>query len=193
MSFYELNEKAPAEFKAAALGLANPFLRSELHTHQIEAPKGIAPTALAFAAEVPDSTESPLHRGVGRLVFVHDPSQYETWGSNFRAIAYAKSPAETDLGKEDDSANYFWELLIRALRSHSAKITAEAGTITKMSSIGMGSISTEKASTEIEIRASWSPTDNDLAPHFAAWQDLVAAMAGFAIEGEAVIPISKIS
>jgi hypothetical protein len=62
-----------------------------------------------------------------------------------------------------------------------------------MSSVGMGSISTEKASTEIEIRASWSPTDNDLAPHFAAWQDLVAAMAGFAIEGEAVIPISKIS
>ena len=193
MAFYELSDKAPIEFQVAARPLAQPFLRSELDTKQIEAPVGIAPFALAFAAQVPDTTETPLHRGIGRIVFVHDPDQAETWGSNMRVIAYVKSPAELDLGKEDDSANYYWELLNRALNNHSAKFTAEAGTITKMSSTGMGSIASDKPSTEIELRASWTPLDGNLEPHLAAWQDLIAAMAGFAIEGETVIPLSQIS
>ncbi|MFM8926682.1 MAG: DUF3000 family protein [Rhodoluna sp.] len=193
MTFFELNDKAPAEFKVAAAPLATPYTRSELDTTQIASPHGIGPFSLAFSAQVPDSTETPLNRGVGRIVFVHDPEQADVWGANMRVIAYAKSPAELDLGKEDDSANYYWELLSRALANHSAKYTAEAGTITKMSSTGMGSIATDKPSTEIELRASWTPLDGNLQPHLAAWQDLVAAMAGFALEGESVIPLSQIS
>ncbi|NDC47857.1 MAG: DUF3000 family protein [Micrococcales bacterium] len=191
MSFYELSDAAPAEFLLAAASLAKPYIRSELKTEQITAPDGIADWSIAFATEVPDSTETASHRGVGRLVFLHDPKHFDIWGSNMRIIAYAKSPLESEMEREEDSANYYWETLMRALAKHGAKFVSEAGTITKMSSTGMGSLAKEQSLTEIELRASWSPSEASLGSHFGAWQDLVASMAGFSIEGEAVIPLSK--
>lgn len=186
-----MQEELPAEFQLALKGLAEPYRRSELSTHQIASPKDIAPAAIAFSSEVTDTTEAANHRGVGRIVFLHDSAQTETWGSRMRVIAYVKSPLETEMEMEEDSASYFWDILNRALAKHNAKATHEAGTITKMSSTGMGALATEQRKTEIELRASWSPLGADLSPHFAAWQDLIAAMAGFAIEGDSVAKISK--
>lgn len=191
MTEFEAQENLPAEFKLAIQDLAAAYTRTELATHQIASPNGIAPAAIAFAAEVPDTTETASNRGVGRIVFLHDPSQLETWGSRMRVIAYVKSPLEAEMELEEDSANYYWDILKRSLSKHGAVSTHDAGTITKMSSTGMGALATERRKTEIEIRASWSPLGTTLAPHFAAWQDLVAAMAGFAIEGDSVVKISK--
>lgn len=186
MSFYKLDPEAPAQFAAAALSLNEPFLREELATSQIPAPHQIAPWALAFAAQAPNPAETPLNRGVGRIVFLYDPEQYETWGSNMRVIAYGKSPLENDLGIEEDVAHYWWGKLIQALRLHGAVYSHEAGTVTKMTSTGMGSLSNDPNASEVELRASWSPQQDELGPHFAAWQDLIAAMAGYGMDGEGV-------
>jgi len=186
MTFYALDQDAPAQFAAAALSLANPALRPELNTSQIPAPAQIAPWALAFAAQAPNPADTPMNRGVGRIVFLHDPKQFETWGSNMRVIAYGKSPLENDIGIEDDTAHYWWSELMRALKLNGAKFINEAGTITKMSSTGMGSLANDPNSTEVEIRASWSLVEDDLGPHLAAWQDLIASMAGFGMDGEGV-------
>jgi len=191
MSFYELEADVPAEFATAALGLAEPFFRGEIKTTQIPAPKGIAPTALAFAAEVPNKADTADNRGVGRIVFIHDPEQFAIWGSNFRVIAYGKSPVETDTHRDEDPAFYYWNLLIRALEKHNVKYLNEAGTVTKMTSTGMGSLSNEAAHSEVELRASWSPTEADFGNHFAAWQDLIATMAGNMLEGEDVTPLAR--
>jgi hypothetical protein len=191
MSFYELEPDAPAEFAEAAKGLSDPFLRGEVKTSQIPAPKGIAPHALAFAAEVPNKADTATNRGVGRIVFIHDPEQFLVWGSNFRVIAYGKSPVETDTHRDEDPANYYWQLLIRALAKHNVKYLNEAGTVTKMTSTGMGSLSTEAAASEVELRASWSPTTGEFEKHFAAWQDLIATMAGNLLEGEDVAPLAR--
>jgi hypothetical protein len=186
MSFYALDSDAPAQFAAAALSLTEPALRSELETSQIPAPDRIAPWALAFAAQAPNPADTPMNRGVGRVVFLHDPEQFDVWGSNMRVIAYGKSPLENDMGVEEDVAHYWWSELMRALNTHGATFTNEAGTVTKMSSTGMGSLANDPNSSEVEIRASWSPTDDDLGKHFAAWQDIIAAMAGFGMDGEGV-------
>lgn len=191
MANFETQEDLPAEFQLALKDLIDPYTRPELSTHQIASPNGIAPAAVAYSADVPDNTEAASNRGVGRIVFLHDPAQFETWGSKMRVIAYVKSPLEAEMELEEDSASYYWDILKRALEKHGAISTHEAGTITKMSSTGMGALATEQRKTEIELRASWSPLDTSLAPHFAAWQDLVAAMAGFAIEGDSVVKISK--
>ena len=191
MTFYELEPGAPAEFAAAAIGLAEPFLRGEVETTQIPAPKGIAPHALAFAAEVPNKADTASNRGVGRIVFIHDPEQFATWGSNFRVIAYGKSPVETDTHRDEDPAHYYWNLLIRALEKHDVSYLNEAGTVTKMTSTGMGSLSNEAPASEVELRASWSPTESDFSKHFAAWQDLIATMAGNLLEGEDVTPLAR--
>jgi hypothetical protein len=186
MSFYALDSDAPAQFAAAALSLTEPALRSELETSQIPAPDRIAPWALAFAAQAPNPADTPMNRGVGRIVFLHHPEQFDVWGSNMRVIAYGKSPLENDMGVEEDVAHYWWSELMRALNTHGATFTNEAGTVTKMSSTGMGSLANDPNSSEVEIRASWSPTDDDLGKHFAAWQDIIASMAGFGMDGEGV-------
>ena len=186
MSFYKLDSEAPAQFAAAALSLAEPFLREELTTSQIPAPAQIAPWALAFAAQAPNPADTPMNRGVGRIVFLHDPTQFDAWGSNMRVIAYGKSPLENDLGIEEDVAHFWWARLEQALRMHGAQYSHEAGTVTKMTSTGMGTLSNDPNSSEVEIRASWSPQSDELGPHLAAWQDLIAAMAGYGMDGEGV-------
>lgn len=186
MSFYKLDPKAPAQFAAASLSLADPFLRQELNTAQIPAPDQIAPWALAFAAQAPNPADTPMNRGVGRIVFLYDPEQYETWGSNMRVIAYGKSPLENDLGIEEDVAHFWWGKLMQALRMHGAQFSHEAGTVTKMTSTGMGSLANDPNASEVEMRASWSPQQDELGPHLAAWQDLIAAMAGYGMDGEGV-------
>jgi hypothetical protein len=191
MSFYKLDPSAPAQFSAAALSLSEPLLRAELITSQIPAPEKIAPWALAFAAQAPNPADTPMNRGVGRIVFLHDPEQFDTWGSNMRVIAYGKSPLESDLGIEEDVAHFWWEELIRALKNHGVQYSHEAGTVTKMTSTGMGSLANDPTASEVEIRASWSPQQDDLGPHLAAWQDLIAAMAGFGIDGEGVTRLTN--
>lgn len=191
MSFYELEADVPAEFALAALSLESPFLRGEVETTQIPSPKGIAPTALAFAAEVPNKADTATSRGVGRIVFIHDPDQFAVWGSNFRVIAYGKSPVETDTHRDEDPAHYYWNLLIRALEKHHVSYSNEAGTVTKMTSTGMGSLGNEAAASEVELRASWSPTEANFGDHFAAWQDLIATMAGNLLEGEDIAPLAR--
>ena len=186
-----MQEGLPTEFQLALQGLTEPYLRQELNSHQISSPEGIGDFAAAFASHVPNTAEAASNRGVGRIVFVYDPAQQETWGSKMRVIAYVKSPLENEMEKEEDSANYYWGLLERSLKKHGSKCTHEAGTITKMASTGMGALATDQTKTEIELRASWSPLEADLSSHFAAWQDLVAAMAGFALESESVVKISK--
>jgi len=191
MSTFDMPDNIPSEFATAAIGLANPKLRTELDTQQIDAPEKIAPFALAFATQVPNRAETPMNRGVGRIVFIYDESQFETWGSNMRVIAYAKSPYENEMALEDDYANFCWGLLTRSLTNNEVSFSHEAGTVTKMTATGMGSLSDEKVGSEVELRASWSPTDKDLAKHFAAWQDLVAGLAGFSVEGESIIQLKK--
>ena len=190
MSFYTLDQEAPAQFAAAALSLAQPWLREELTTSQIPAPERIAPWALAFAAQAPNPADTPMNRGVGRIVFLFDPEQFETWGSNMRVIAYGKSPLESDLGIEEDVSHFWWAKLMQALRAHGAKFSHEAGTVTKMTSTGMGSLANDPTASEVEMRASWSPLHDDLGPHLAAWQDLIAAMAGYGMDGEGVTRLS---
>ncbi|NCA07161.1 MAG: DUF3000 family protein [Micrococcales bacterium] len=191
MSLYKLDHEAPDQFKLAAMGLTDSMLRPELETLQIPAPKDIAPIALAFSAQVPNPADTPMNRGVGRIVFLFDSKEFETWGSNMRVIAYGKSPLENDVGIQDDAANYWWHWLMRALEHRGAKFSHEAGTVTKMSSTGMGALATDREQTEIEIRASWSPQEDDLGPHLAAWQDLISGMAGFEIGGEGVARIAR--
>jgi hypothetical protein len=191
MSIFEFDKEVPAQFASAALGLTKELLRSELETHQIPAPDKIAQFAIAFSTHRPNPAETPSSRAAGRVVFLYDTDQFETWGSNMRVIAYGKSPLESGVIDDSDYANYWWGTLELTLQNHGATYSTGAGTITKMISTGVGSLENEPVHTEIELRASWSPIEDNLAPHFAAWQDLIAEMAGFHHAGEEVVKLAK--
>lgn len=191
MSFYKFDSEVPTEFSQAADSLAKPTLRSELEIEQIASPNGIAPHALAFSAEIPNKASESRNRGVGRIVFIYDESQNETWGGNMRIIAYGKSPLmEVEQGVHEDPTHWYWGTLTRALKLHGAIYSHEAGTVTVMTSKGMGSLSEDNPTNEIELRASWTPMDGDFGLHFAAWQDLIAGMAGYSPDGDSVISLT---
>ena len=157
-------------------GLATVDPREEISLVQIPSPKGIAPEAIAIAAEVNHETASD--HGVSRLVFCRDPEMPDGWNSEFRIIGYAKSPIEVEMAKDDFTAAMPWEWLKDSLTASGARFDHEAGTTTTVVSTGHGSLVGQPQHGELEIRASWAPQDFDLAPHMEGWIELLALISG---------------
>lgn len=173
----EIDLKDIAEpFAGMLRGLSEVQVRKEISLTQIPSPKGIAPEAIAIAAEIDHQTASD--HGVSRLVFCRDISIPEGWQSEFRIIGYAKSPIELDMAKDEYLSSMPWEWLKDALRNAGAGFAHDAGTTTTVISTGHGSLITQPQHAELEIRASWAPTNFDLKPHLEGWVELLALISG---------------
>lgn len=175
-------------FKAMLSGLAEVSVREEVSLTQIPSPKGIAPEAIAISVEIKHEQETD--HGVSRLVFCRDPEQPGGWNSDFRIIGYAKSPIEIDMAKDDYSASLAWEWLKDGLASAGAGFSEEAGTTSTVVSTGHGSLISQPQHGELEIRASWAPTGDDLTPHLLGWVDLLAMISGLPPKDSKVVRIS---
>ena len=170
------------EFGAALLSLKQSASREELKIEQLAAPVGVADQAIAFAATVlSDTPEISGNLGTGRFVLFWSPEPQENWTSNFRVVCFARSPLESDIGRENDSVDVTWDWLTEALSNSGASQSALAGTTTRIISTGHGLMDQESEHAEIEIRASWSPLNTDMHAHFEAWQNLICVMSGFSI------------
>lgn len=188
----EFDTASSADFKLAALSLREAQLRPEVTLTQIEAPTNLARHALAFACDIaPGNTGTRIDLGTGRLVLLWDDAPQENWANNFRIIVFAKSPLETDIGFTDESSDLAWAWIMDALKHRGAKIDAEAGTTTRVISVGHGSISSQPAHAELELRASWCPTGENFSAHLEAWQDLICMMSGLSLHGEEIPSIDR--
>lgn len=156
--------------------LSQLTLREEITVTQIPAPKGIAPEALAIAAEI--NHEISSDHGVSRLVMCRDPQEPEGWNSAYRIIGYAKSPVEVHMAKDELMSEMPWEWLKDSLSSRGVSFTSEAGTTTTILSTGHGALIAQPQHAEIEIRASWAPADSNLLPHVEAWLELLGLISG---------------
>ncbi|MBN9152718.1 MAG: DUF3000 domain-containing protein [Microbacterium sp.] len=165
-----LFERAAADVRAMAL-------RDDLVVSEIPAPKGLAPEALALAADVrPDeSGDSPY--GTGRFVLLHDPDEPEAWGGPWRIVCFAQAPLEPEIGMDPLVADVAWSWLVDALDSRHAPYHSASGTATKTLSKGFGTLAAEGDGSQIELRASWSPS-GPVEPHIEAWAELVCMLAG---------------
>ena len=168
----EINEP----FAGMLRGLEAVEPRPEITLTQIPSPRGIAPEAIAIAAEV--KHESASDHGVSRIVFCRDPQIPEGWNSEFRIIGYAKSPIEVEMAKDDFTAAMPWEWLKDSLAASGATFSHEAGTTTTVVSTGHGGLVGQPQHGELEIRASWAPSSFDLAPHLVAWIELLGLISG---------------
>jgi len=165
-------ERAAAEVRALAF-------RNDLVVREIPAPGGLAPHALALAADVrPDDAEEGESRyGTGRFVLLHDPDAPDAWNGPWRIVSFAQAPLEPEIGSDPLLADVAWSWLVDALASHGAAYHAEAGTATKTISRGFGSLAAEGDGSQIELRASWSPEGSPTG-HVQAWAELVCMLAG---------------
>ncbi|TPW70886.1 DUF3000 domain-containing protein [Schumannella sp. 10F1B-5-1] len=168
-----------AEFEAAVAAIRAGAPREEVVITEIPAPKGLAPSGFALAADVrPTSHGIDSVLGTGRFVLLHDPDEPEAWGGPFRVICYAQAPLETDIGLDPFVADVAWAWLTDALDARGAAYASASGTATKNISTGYGELADQGDGAELELRASWSPLDDRIGSHVEAWAELLCMLAG---------------
>ena len=169
----------PEEFRAAVDSLRRATTRSELTVSEIASPAGLAPYAVALSGDVsPRAHGRDSELGTGRFILLYDPEEPEQWGGPFRVVCFAQAPLEIEIGTDPFLAEVAWSWLIDALDTRGAAYHAASGTATKVLSTGFGELAAQGDGAQIEIRASWSPEDAQLAAHVEGWGELLCMLAG---------------
>jgi hypothetical protein len=178
----------PAEFEQAVGSLVGVDLRPEVQVEEIRAPQRLAPWAHALGLDI-------VHGGAlaasGRLVVLYDPDGHDAWHGRFRLVGYASVELEAELASDPLLPEVAWSWLVDALRQRSARHTAAGGTVTQTTSTRFGEPPGDPAggaSSELELRVSWSPLGPDLGGHLQAWADLLCTAAGLPPPGITALP-----
>lgn len=160
--------------------------RAEISLEEIPAPQRLAPYAYAISADLTDprltNDDGELEDiATGRFVLLHDPDGQETWEGNFRCVTFVRSALETEMEADPLLPDVGWSWFMDALNNSGASFIAPSGTVTRVMSASYGQLSASDESSEIEIRASWTPTKpEELIKHVGAWLELMASAAGLA-------------
>ncbi len=177
----------PEAFARAVASVRAATPRPEMEVVEITAPAGLAPYAIALAADVRPTVhgiDSVL--GTGRFVLLYDPEEPDAWDGPFRVVAYAQAPLETEIGVDPFIAEVTWSWLIDALDARGARYTSPSGTATKVLSTGFGELAGQGDAAQLELRASWSPVGPEVGDQVEAWCDLLCMLAGLPPSSDAV-------
>ncbi|WP_316527150.1 DUF3000 domain-containing protein [Kitasatospora brasiliensis] len=168
-------EGAPSEFRAAVAALDGARLRPEVQLSPAPAPRRLAPYSFAVTASVEVDGEELAD---GRLVLLYDPAGQEAWNGEFRVVTMTRAELEPEMAADPMVSEVGWAWLLDALQAHGAGFEEPSGTVTLASSQYFGGLADRPSSTEVEIRASWTPADGRFERHLAAWADLLCISAG---------------
>jgi hypothetical protein len=180
-------EVVPEPFQRAMTSLRDVRLRPEVVLDEAPAPQRLAPFAVALTADV------VLHGdelATGRFVVLHEPDGHETWDGEFRVVTFARASLDVEMASDPLLTGVGWAWLMEALADHAAAFRASSGTVTRVTSESFGSMSDRPATAELEVRASWTPLDDDLGVHLAAWADLLCTAAGLPPVPPGVVPLT---
>lgn len=187
----EAGDDDASRFAAIVEVLRSLTPRGELQLSEITPPEGFAPWSYAVAGDVrPSQHGGDSVLGTGRFIVFYDPSEPEPWNGEFRVVCYAQAPLEADIGMDPFVADVAWSWLTEALAEHGAAYVEPSGTATTAISTGYGELAGRQKGAELELRASWTPSDDELAPHLAAWADLLCMLAGLPPRSEGVTVMS---
>jgi Protein of unknown function (DUF3000) len=164
--------RAVERFRAASV-------RREVVLTEAPGPQRLAPWSAALTAEVVvDGDEL----ATGRLVLLHDPVGHEAWQGDYRLVAYARAALDPEMAADPLLGAVAWSWLTDALLAAGAGALAPSGTVTRVASDSFGAIAGEVAAAELELRASWTPTDATEVPglsaHVEAFAEVLTVVAG---------------
>jgi hypothetical protein len=174
----------PLAFARAVEALRSVQPRPEIELEEVPAPQRLAPYSFALSGTVLRAGDEVA---TGRLILLHDPLGHETWSGTLRLVTYVTAELEPELAADQLLPGVGWSWLLDALETHEAKHTVIGGTVTQTQSTRFGELAGPPAAADIEIRASWTPLDTDLAPHLEAWCELLASTAGLPPPGVTAI------
>jgi hypothetical protein len=175
---------APEAFTNAVAGLRAAAPREEILLEEIAAPQRLAPYGFALAATVLRDGEEVAS---GRLILLHDPAGHDAWCGNLRLVTLITAELESDMAGDPLLPAVAWTWLTDALEQHAATYTAIGGTITQTTSTRFGELAGPAPTADLEIRASWTPTSDDLAAHLHGWCAMLASTAGLPPPGVTAI------
>ncbi|PPH89926.1 DUF3000 domain-containing protein [Rathayibacter sp. AY1D3] len=192
MPEFPASSQLPEEFRVATESIRAAATRAELTVSEIASPSGLAPWALALSGDVaPHVHGRDSELGTGRFILLYDPEEPEQWGGPFRVVCFAQAPLEVEIGTDPFLAEVAWSWLIDALGARGASYSAASGTATKVLSTGFGELAAQGDGAQIEIRASWSPDDAQLAAHVEGWGELLCMLAGLPpVSSDGVTPLA---
>jgi hypothetical protein len=179
-------DEAPEEFRRALAALRSVTPRSEVVLEETPAPQRLAPYAVAMTADLVVGDDE---LATGRLVLLHDPAGHEAWQGTFRVVTYVRADLEPEMAVDPVLPGVGWAWLMEALSGHGAAYGAASGTVTRVSSESFGGMATEPGSAQIEIRASWTPMDEEYGAHLLAWCDVLCTTAGLPPVPAGVTPL----
>lgn len=168
------------EFLAFCEAARKITTRAEIYFEEVPAPQRLAPHAVAFSVDVsndPSLEDSDI--ATGRFVMLYDPAGQEAWNGNFRTVTFVRSAIEADLQSDPLLTDVAWSWVSESLETASADFTSPSGTVTRVSSASYGQLSEKELSSELEIRASWTPINpKNLLNHLSAWLTLIETVSG---------------
>jgi hypothetical protein len=155
-------------------------LRPEIHLEEVPGPARIAPYTAALAAEVRERARDPEADDLasGRFVILHDPAGQEAWQGTFRLVTLVRASLEAEVGADPMLAEVAWSWFSDALAGEGLDPLAAGGTVTRVLSQSFGALDRRPEQVDLEIRASWTARDEDLAPHLRAWGALLCTAGG---------------
>ena len=171
----------PEVFRQAVERLSTTQVRSEVRVEPLRPPQRLAPFSYAVSAEIIDASGKDL--ATGRLVLLHDPDGHEAWDGVLRLVAYASAELDDEMGVDPMLPAVGWSWLTDSLDDREAAYRAAGGTVTQTTSTRFGDLHGPRTTVSIELRASWTADDADLAPHLLAFVDLLCTAAGLPPEG----------
>jgi hypothetical protein len=175
----------PETFARAVTGLRRSHPRPEIQLEEVAAPKRLAPYAFALSANVLRDGDEVA---TGRLILLHEPAGHEAWQGDLRLVTYVTAELEPELAADPLLPAVGWSWLVDALEAHGARYATMGGAVTQTISTRFGELAGPPATADVEVRASWTPLDDDLADHLQAWCTLLASMAGLPPPGVTALP-----
>jgi hypothetical protein len=169
--------EVPAPFQRALetlrLAIEGDPIRPELELEDMPAPQRLAPYAAAISASV---YREDIEIAMGRLIVLYDPAGHSGWVGRFRIVAYIRADLEPEIAADPLIGSVAWSWLTETLEP--VGYAGVSGTITRAVSESFGDKRDDPSTTELEMRASWSPGGEDLTGHVAAWCEVMCQAAG---------------
>ena len=173
----------PVEFRDAVAAMNAATVRAEIELGPIRPPQRLAPFSYALGAEVrhpateviPEQSEGDAF---GRLILLHDPEGSDAWDGTMRLVAYIQADLDSSEAVDPLLPEVAWSWLVEALAQGAEQHTALGGTVTATTSVRYGDISGPPRAHQLELRASWTATDLELATHVQAFCAVLEHAAG---------------
>ncbi|MCL1800984.1 MAG: DUF3000 domain-containing protein [Promicromonosporaceae bacterium] len=170
---------APERFLAALHALKATVIRPEIELIEVPAPKRAAPFAVAIDGSViagTDDVDANHLPAEGTFLLLYDPEGQTGWESDFRVVTYVEADLNPVEARDPLVSAMAWTWVVDAL-GH-VPVRTLSGTVSIITSASFGGLQQVPNAARVEIRASWSPTSEQVGSHLAAWMAILATAGG---------------